>query len=145
MYQDIHKYITKCKTCQFTKRDVHAKKDTMHPLPIQDAFSRWHMDILADLPKAKEGYQYIPLMIDSFSHWCECVPLQSQDTSHVAKVLYKEIFTRYDYPLPFYLTGVKIVYQNLVHPYVPYLRFHGYAPVAFIHRQTVYGNDIILP
>jgi hypothetical protein len=59
IYQDIHKYITKCKTCQVTKRDVHAKKHTMHPLPIQDACSRWHMDILADLPKAKEGYQYI--------------------------------------------------------------------------------------
>lgn len=40
MYQDIHKYITTCKICQVTKRDVHAKKHTMHPLPIQDVFSR---------------------------------------------------------------------------------------------------------
>ena len=98
MYQDIHKYITKCKTCQVTKRDVHAKKHTMHPLPIQDACSRWHMDILADLPKAKEGYQYICLMIDSFSHWCECVFLQSQDTAHVAKVLYNDLLSRYGLP-----------------------------------------------
>lgn len=40
MYQDIHKYITTCKICQVTKRHVHAKKHTMHPLPIQDVFSR---------------------------------------------------------------------------------------------------------
>ena len=98
MYQDIHKYITKCKTCQVTKRDVHAKNHTMHPFPIQDACSRWHMDILADLPKAKEGYQYIRLMIDSFSHWCECVSLHSQDTAHLAKVLYNELFSRYGLP-----------------------------------------------
>jgi hypothetical protein len=98
MYQDIHKYITTCKICQVTKRDVHAKKHAMHPLPIQDVFPRWHMDILAGLPKTKEGYQYILLMIDSFSHWCECVPLQSQDAANVAKVLYNEIFTRYGLP-----------------------------------------------
>jgi hypothetical protein len=56
------------------------------------------MGILADLPKAKEGYQYICLMIDSFSQWCECVSLQSQDTAHVAKVLYNELFCRYGLP-----------------------------------------------
>jgi hypothetical protein len=77
----------------------------MHPLPIQDVFSSWHMDILAGLPKAKDGYQYILLMIDSFSHWCECVPLQSHDTGHVAKVLYNELFSRYGLPFSFYLTG----------------------------------------
>jgi hypothetical protein len=27
------------------------------------------MDILAGLPKTKEGYQYILLVTDSFSHW----------------------------------------------------------------------------
>lgn len=70
----------------------------MHPLPIHDVLSRWHMDILAGLPKTKEGYQYILLMIDSFSHWCECVPLQPQDAAHVAKVFYNEIFTRYGLP-----------------------------------------------
>ena len=76
------------------QRETH----TMHPLPIHDVFSSWHMDILAGLPKTKEGYQYILLMIDSFSHWCECVPLQSQDAANVAKVFYNEIFTRYGLP-----------------------------------------------
>ena len=116
MYQDIHTYITKCKTCQVTKRDVHAKKHTMRPLPIQDVCSRWHMDILADFSKAKEGYQYIRLMIDSFSHWYECVPLQFQDTAHVAKVLYNEFGSRYGLPSSILSDGVKIVCQNLHHP-----------------------------
>ena len=46
----------------------------------------------------QRGYQYICLMIDSFSQWCECVSLQSQDTAHVAKVLYNELFCRYGLP-----------------------------------------------
>jgi hypothetical protein len=42
---------------------THAKRTTMYPLPVQDAFARWHMDILAGLPKTKDGYQYILLLI----------------------------------------------------------------------------------
>jgi cleavage and polyadenylation specificity factor subunit 1 len=57
------------------------------------------MDILSGLPKTKDGYQYILLLIDSFSHWCECVPLTSQDSVNVAKVLYNEIFTRFGMPV----------------------------------------------
>ena len=48
--------------------------------------------------KTKDGYQYILLLIDSFSHWCECVPLTSQDAMSVARVLYNEIFTRFGMP-----------------------------------------------
>jgi hypothetical protein len=79
-------------------RNTHAKRTTMYPLPVQDAFARWHMDILAGLPKTKDGYQYILLLIDSFSHWCECFPLTSQDAVNVARVLYNAIFTRFGMP-----------------------------------------------
>ena len=80
------------------KKKYTCKRTTMHPLPVQDVFARWHMDILSGLPKTKDGYQYILLLIDSFSHWCECVPLTSQDSVNVAKVLYNEIFTRFGTP-----------------------------------------------
>jgi hypothetical protein len=43
-------------------------KIKMHPLPFQDVFSRWSMDILSGLPKL--GHRHILLMIDNFSRWC---------------------------------------------------------------------------
>jgi hypothetical protein len=36
MYQHIYDYITSCKTCQIIKRNTHAKRTTMHSLPVQD-------------------------------------------------------------------------------------------------------------
>jgi hypothetical protein len=50
-----------CDICQRVKRNTQARNAPLHPLPIQDVFARWHMDILAGLPKTKEGYQYILL------------------------------------------------------------------------------------
>ena len=87
MYQHIHDYILSCTTCHLIKRDIHPKKIKMHPLPVQDVFSRWLMDILSGLPESKLGHRHILLMIDNFSHWCECVPLQTQDAVQVAKAL----------------------------------------------------------
>lgn len=56
------------------------------------------MDILAGLPKTKEGYQYILLVTDSLTHWSEALPMRTQEATEVAYLLYKEIFTRYGAP-----------------------------------------------
>jgi hypothetical protein len=56
---------------------------TVQPLPIQDVFARWHMDILAGLPKTQEGYQYILLLTNSFSHWAEAFPLKTQEAQEI--------------------------------------------------------------
>jgi hypothetical protein len=45
------------------------------------------MDILAGLPKTKEGYQYILLVTDSFSHWAEAFPLKTQEAQEIADIL----------------------------------------------------------
>ena len=58
------------------KRNTQARNAPLQPLPIQDVFARWHMDILAGLPKTQEGYQYILLLTNSFSHWAEAFPLK---------------------------------------------------------------------
>jgi hypothetical protein len=50
------------------------------------------MDILAGLPKTKEGYQYILLVTDSFSHWAEAFPLKTQEAQEIADIFYSEFF-----------------------------------------------------
>lgn len=65
---------------------------------VQGTFNRWHVDILAGLPKTKHSYQYILLVTDSLSLWSEALPTKTQGATVVAHVLYKENFTRYGAP-----------------------------------------------
>ncbi|VDI84198.1 Hypothetical predicted protein [Mytilus galloprovincialis] len=71
---------------------------TIASLPIEDTLSRWHMDILTCLPKTKDGYQHLLLVVDSFSRWPECFPLKTQEATEIAEVLYNEVFSRFGAP-----------------------------------------------
>lgn len=77
MYQQIKDYITTCDVCQKTKISRSGHPAPLNPLPIEDVFSRIHIDILCSLPKTKEGYQYVLLVVDSFSKWTEAFPLKT--------------------------------------------------------------------
>ena len=98
MYSDIETYVRSCEACQSSKRDVHGKKAPLKPMPVEDVFSRLHMDILGPLTTSKEGYKYTLLIVDSFSKWPEAFPLKTQEATEIANVLYKEVFTRYGAP-----------------------------------------------
>ena len=52
------------------------------------------MDILGPITES-EGYKYILLFVDSFSKWCEAVPLKECSAITVAEALHKEIICRY--------------------------------------------------
>ena len=55
MYQIISDYVTICDLCQRMKVDRRQHQPPLTSMPIADVFSRWHMDILGPLPKAR-GY-----------------------------------------------------------------------------------------
>ena len=97
MYRDITEYIESCIQCQKAKRHFHARKAPLTPMPISNAFERWHMDIL-ELTITPQKYRYVLLVVDSFSRWCEAIPLQSQEASVVAEALFSEIICRYGAP-----------------------------------------------
>lgn len=98
MASDIKEYVKSCLTCQQSKRHIHAHPAPLHPIPPEEIFSRWHMDILGPLHKAHDGSQYILLFVDSFSKWCEAFPLKTQTAAEVAKHLYHDIICRYGAP-----------------------------------------------
>ena len=67
-------------------------------MPVEDVFARLHIDILCSFPKTKQGFQYVLLVVDSFSKWIEAFPLRTQEAKEIADILYNEIFTRYGAP-----------------------------------------------
>ena len=101
MYSDVMQYTTSCINCQQAKRDTHARPAPLQPLPVEDIFSRIHIDIIGPIQKSaqsKNKYNYILLVVDSFSKWCEAFPMYSESSVEIAAILYKEIFTRYGAP-----------------------------------------------
>lgn len=98
MFEDCRKYIQSCEMCQRVKRDIHGKPPPLQPMPVADLFQRWHIDILGGLPTTKDKYKYVPLVVDSYSKWCEAFPLRTQEATEVAAVLFREVICRYGAP-----------------------------------------------
>lgn len=94
MHSDIVEYVKSCDRCQRAKRDFNPAKPPMNPMPPAQKFERWHIDILGPLYKTNDGQEYILLCVDAYSRWVEGFPMKSQ----TAKVLFREIFTRYGAP-----------------------------------------------
>ena len=99
------------------------------------------MDILAGLPKTKEGYQYILLVTYSFSHWAEAFPLKTQEAQEIADILYSEIFTRYGLVEALCLTEDKIVFQKLFPYFVNTLMLQDTMPAHIIPRVMLHVKD----
>ena len=98
MHQDVCDYAKTCDTCQKNKTSRRRHPVPLTPLPVGSTFERLHIDILCSLPKPKEGYQYILLIVDSFSKWTEAFPLKTQEATEIADILTKEIICRYGAP-----------------------------------------------
>ena len=66
-------------------------------MPVDGPFERWHIDFLK-LSKTNDGYQYLLLVVDSFTRWVEAFPMKTQDSKQVALVLFQQIFSRFGAP-----------------------------------------------
>ena len=94
MMNYVRKWIKSCEACQINKRDIHQKPAELTPLETpSDTFERLHMDILTNLPKTKEGYNHILLVVDYFSKFPFIFPLKTQTAEEIADVLYNKVIT----------------------------------------------------
>ena len=98
MYAHLSDYVRSCSDCQYTKRPVHLKKAPLKSLPVEDVFSRFHLDYLGPLPLSN-GFRYILVAIDSTSLYPEIHPTKTCDADETAQVLYDQVFSRYGCPL----------------------------------------------
>ena len=97
MYADLSEYVKSCRDCQETKRPVHSRKAPLKSLPVEDVFSRFHLDFLGPLPLSN-GFRYILVAIDSTSLFPEIHPTKSCDADETASILYEHVFSRYGCP-----------------------------------------------
>ena len=98
MYKDTYEYVRGCLPCQTSKRAYHSHPPPLKPLPVAEVFERLHIDYLGPLTKTAEGYTNILVVVDSSSKWVEAFPTYTQTAKETAKILYREILTRYGAP-----------------------------------------------
>jgi len=94
MYAHLSEYVKSCKDCQETKRPVHNKKAPLKSLPVEDVFSRFHLDFLGPLPPSN-GFRYLLVAIDSTSLFPEIHPTKTCDADETAEVLHEQVFCWY--------------------------------------------------
>src|ERR1044072_2615920 len=96
LYRDVCRYVKTCVACQKAKRNYHATKPKLQPLPVGEVFESISMDVLGAIsPPNPDGTKFVLVVIDSFSHWPESFCIKDQSAETIADVLFREIFCRF--------------------------------------------------
>ena len=99
MPTQIQDYINSCDICQKSKRTYGQGRPPLTSMPIDNRFDRWHMDFIGPInPPGTDGSKHLLVMVDSFSRWCEAIPMKTQEASEVADAIYANIICRYGAP-----------------------------------------------
>ena len=100
MREDIETYVNSCQYCQHRKPNLHSG-----PVPIQLTptptypFEISHLDLTgANLPKTKNGNQYILVLKDSLTRAVEIVAIPDKSEITIARVLVEKIYCRHGAP-----------------------------------------------
>ena len=74
MYSQLRGLVMGCQECQQSKKHSKEKRVLLCPLPIVPSFERLHIEILGPLTESEDGYQYVLLVIESFSRFPDAIP-----------------------------------------------------------------------
>lgn len=91
-------HVLTCDVCCKNKRVPLPNLSTFKSYQAGSPMEKVHLDFLGPLPRTENGNEYIPMMVDSFTKWVECVPLPSQTAEVTARAAINEFFARFGYP-----------------------------------------------
>ena len=94
----VKKFVAECPKCQVTKIGPRRLVPPLLSLRKQGPWDTVGMDIYGPLPKTKQGYRFILVLIDHFTKWPEIIPMRYITSEAVAEVLTRRIFPRHGTP-----------------------------------------------
>ena len=81
-----------------------------------------HLDFLGPLPKTKYRDENIPMTVDKFTKWVECIPLPAQTAEETAREAVNHFSQGLGWHFNFFLTGDEILNlsysQNFARPFI---------------------------
>jgi hypothetical protein len=63
--------ITKCKDCQFFKKQIIKHANPLRLIDLSWPFAIWEIDIVGILPRALGHFIFLFVMINAFTKWME--------------------------------------------------------------------------
>ena len=118
MRRDTEFWIKTCSSCQVNKAQPTKHQHEMLPLNVPEAFSRWHLDFIGELPVSKKGNRWIITAVDSLTNWPIARSVPYASASAVADFLYEEIVMRFGCPAEIITDRGSAFTSNLIKSYV---------------------------
>ena len=87
-----------CVTCQRNKPRPHGQTHTHGSDAVGFPFQKWSLDFVGPLPTSDAGNSYILTAKDCFTRWVEAFPTRNMTAATVARILEKDVFSRYGIP-----------------------------------------------
>ena len=93
--KDITNYVRSCQTCsEFKKQNINDRAPLQPITPAEKAFQSYAIDLAGKFTRTPQGYEYILLVIDTMTKYCELIPLESIDAYTIAVALFDNIICR---------------------------------------------------
>jgi hypothetical protein len=86
MSGDVKRHIAACSACKARKVEFK-QPPTLHPIPVAQAFTRWHVDFMGPYPKSEAGNSYVMLMVCPLTNWPEAEALPDKSSASAAGAL----------------------------------------------------------
>ncbi|KAD4889132.1 hypothetical protein E3N88_21205 [Mikania micrantha] len=101
MKRDIVKYVEKCLTCAQVKAEHQKPYGKLQPLEIP--MWKWEhitMDLITKLPKTRNGYDTIWVIVDRLSKSAHFIPIkETYSSKKMAEIYVKEVVSRHGVPV----------------------------------------------
>ena len=135
MRKDVQEWLKSCASCQLDANVSQQHHDVMHPMPVPQAFKRWHLDFIGELPITNKGNKWIITAVDFLTNWpiAKAVPVASAEA--VTDFLYEEIVMRFGCPKEICTNRGSSFTSNLVKVYTRRLGLNHKLTSAF-HPRT---------
>ena len=100
MNDTIQEFVRTCDACQRNKARNRRPAGLLQPLPLPE--KRWEqvtMDLITGLPRTKDGFDAIFVVVDRLSKMLHCIPTRTKVTApELAKLFFDNIFRHHGLP-----------------------------------------------
>jgi transposase InsO family protein len=72
----------------FFAKQIHQPAQALNTIPLSWPFATWGTDILGPFPKARGGYRFLIVAIDTFTKWVEAEPVGHITKENTVKFLH---------------------------------------------------------
>lgn len=99
MINEIRSYVNKCDICKAVK---HSNKNQTSPMgKMRESRRPWQLvfiDLIGPLPRSKNGFKHVFVVIDSFSKFVRVKPLREATAKSIVDFLKAEVFLTFGVP-----------------------------------------------